>query len=395
MNTTMLNLIRPLLLISLTLLPWGVAQAQTSTTPFALTATQKKRAGIITQPLPSVNQHTTTASNNLNALQLPGTITIPLDAQEIISAPSSGVIQNILTLPAQTVEAGQPLIQLYSQQILQWQRDFLNATTQAQLSSKKLERDRALFNEGIIAQNRLQETENTATQSRVIANENSQMLRLAGMSPDAIRTLQTRQALSPIITITARTAGTLIQYTASPGQYVEAGTPIGKLVRQEKGLWVELRATHAQAAQIRKGDRITFSRCAEEAKVTAITPQVDADNQTVLIRGALLRPSTCFVPNQYISATVYTLPSTDVSWSVPASAAISQGNTAFIFIETEQGFQATPIEVLTHNRDTLSIRPVGSSFPANAKVAISGTAALKGRWLGIGSEDEPSAEGNQ
>lgn len=392
-------------LVFLSLLPLPVALAQAPQQPprslpaaidFALSQTQVEKGNIELRTLAEIGG-SKSANGNAQALSLPGTVVLPLDAQEIVSVPASGMVQAILTPPSQPVQAGQPLLRLYSPQLLQWQREFIQAAAQERLAAEKLKRDTALFADGIIAETRLQEARSNATQSRALASEAAQMLLLAGMSDKAVQSLQSTQKLSASLEITARTSGTVLEYSVVPGQQVEAGTALAKLARNGR-LWVELNASRQQAAQARPGDRIRFASCPDEAHVIAVSPQLKADNQTVLIRGELGQPSPCLSANQYVEATLYVERGAGDSWAVPSTAVIRHENANWIFVRTENGFTALPVVVVSSADGLARIQTTPNTarlLIPRARIAVSGIAALKGAFLGIGMEDEeetPSAQ---
>jgi multidrug efflux pump subunit AcrA (membrane-fusion protein) len=388
------------LLLLLLLLPFSIVSAQTpknspSAVNVALSSTQIEKAKIELRSLGEISANKSgNESNNGQAIQLPGTVVLPLDAQEIVSVPAIVTVQAILTPPSQPVRAGQPLLRLYSPQLLQWQREFIQATVQEKLATEKLKRDTALFAEGIIAETRLQEARSNATQSRALASEAAQMLRLVGMNDKAIQSLRNTQKLSANLEITARTEGTVIEYNVVPGQQVEAGAPLAKLAQNGR-LWVELNALRQQAAQAQPGNRIRFAACPDEAHVIAVSSQIRADNQTVLIRGELDRPSSCLFVNQYVEATLYVDRNAGSSWAVPSAAIIRHEGTHWIFVRAAHGFTALPVTMIASADGLTRISPetptgTTSVLTPETRIAVSGTATLKGALLGIGMEEETS-----
>jgi multidrug efflux pump subunit AcrA (membrane-fusion protein) len=383
-------------------LPFSIASAQThhsSPQPspvavnVALSGTQIEKAKIELRSLAEIGAN---ANSSDQAIHLPGTVVLPLDAQEIVSVPAAGTVQAILAPPSQPVRAGQPLLRLYSPQLLQWQREFIQAAAQEKLATEKLKRDTALFAEGIIAETRLQEARSIATQSRALASETAQMLRLVGMSEKAIQSLRNTQKLSASLEITARTEGTVIEYNVVPGQQVEAGAALAKLAQNGR-LWVELNALRQLAAQARPGNRIRFASCPDEAHVIAISSQIKADNQTVLIRGELSRPSSCLSVNQYVEATLYVDRNASNSWAVPSTAIVRHESTHWVFVRTAHGFTALPVTVISSADGFAHIRPetppgAAPTLASGTRIAVSGTATLKGALLGIGMEEETPPE---
>lgn len=339
------------------------------------------------------------SSGNEQALHMPGTVVLPIDAQEIVSVPVAGMVQAILLPPSQRARAGQALLRLYSPQLLQWQREFIQAAAQERLAEEKLKRDTALFADGIIAETRLQEARGNAMQSRALASETAQMLRLAGMSEKAVQALRATQTLSAVLDVAARTNGTVLEYGVVPGQQVEAGAALAKLQREGR-LWVELSAAKQQAAEARPGNRIRFATCPDEARVIAVSPQIRADSQTVLIRGELKQPSSCLAVNQYVEATLYVARGGGESWSVPAAAIVRHEEVHWIFVRSARGFTALPVAVLATADKFVRIRPEApasgkAALAAGTRIAVSGTATLKGALLGIGREEEEAQGGGK
>jgi len=395
----LLLLLSPLLPVALAQTPRQSPQSLPTAIDFTLSQTQVEKAKIELRTLAEIaGNESANGGGNAQALNLPGTVVLPLDAQEVVSVPASGMVQAILTPLSQSVHAGQPLLRLYSPQLLQWQREFVQAAAQEKLAAEKLKRDTALFADGIIAETRLQEARSNATQSRALASEAAQMLLLAGMSEKAVQSLRNTQKLSASLEITARTSGTVLEYSVVPGQQVEAGAALAKLARDGR-LWVELSASKQQAAQARLGDRIRFASCPDEARVIAISPQLKADNQTVLIRGELGQPSSCLSANQYVGTTLYVERGVGESWAVPSASIVRHEGMHWIFVRTANGFTALPVTVVSSADGVVRIRPEPSANAASAlasrtRIAVSGIAALKGALLGIGREEEtPPAEG--
>ncbi|MCL2829194.1 MAG: efflux RND transporter periplasmic adaptor subunit [Betaproteobacteria bacterium] len=392
-----------LLLFSLN---FSIARAQMPPSPprstpaaveIPMNETQIAKANIKLETLAEIGANREGSSEG-QALHIPGTVVLPLDAQEIVSLPAAGTVQAILTPPSQPVRAGQALLRLYSPQLLQWQREFIQAVAQERLAEEKLKRDTALFSDGIIAETRLQEARSNAMQSRALSSETGQMLRLAGMSDKAIKSLRDSQILSAVLEVTARTKGTVLEYNVVPGQQVEAGAPLARLAREGR-LWVELNASKEQAVQARPGNRIRFDSCPDEAQVVAVSPQIRADSQTVLIRGELKQSSSCLSVNQYVEATLYVARGGGESWVAPSAAIVRHEGTHWIFARTAHGFTALPVVVISSADGFARIRPeipgAAPLFSSGARIAVSGAATLKGALLGIGMEEEEHSPAQQ
>ena len=86
--------------------------------------------------------------------KLPAKVTIPNKLQRVISAPQDGVIEIMLLAEGDTVVTGQAMAQINSPQLLVSQNDYLQSLSRRSQSQQEMERDKSLFEEGIIAERR-------------------------------------------------------------------------------------------------------------------------------------------------------------------------------------------------------------------------------------------------
>ncbi|MDO9239715.1 MAG: efflux RND transporter periplasmic adaptor subunit, partial [Methylicorpusculum sp.] len=69
---------------------------------------------------------------------------------------------------------------------------------------------------------------------------------------------------------------------------------------------------------------------------------------------------------------------------LPNEAIAQHQDQAFIFIKNEQGFLVSPVQIIGKQESESFI---SSNLPAQSVVALSGAAALKANWLGLGDAD--------
>ena len=126
-----------------------------------------------------------------------------------------------------------------------WQSEVLRAQEQQALASAALKRETLLWQDGIIAEKRVIEARSMLAHATLNLTQSRQRLALMGASTHP-------KQLSSQLTIHSPHQGTVSELLVSLGQYVEAGTPIAKVVRSSK-LALELYATMAQSQQVRVG----------------------------------------------------------------------------------------------------------------------------------------------
>ena len=359
-----------------------------------LTAQQISRAGIATAP--AVATLAGDAAPAGNDLVLSGTVVAPPDAVALASAALDGVVRQVHVTPLQQVRSGTPLLTLYSLGWLEWQRAYLEKTSAARLAQARLARDEGLYGDGIIARARLDESRDAAQLATLAASEREQALRGAGLDGVALRRLREQRAPSPLLTVRASRAGTVLALPAEAGQHVEAGAPLAR-VAASGPLWVQLQATRAQLPLMRLGDLLQVDGCAT-LRVAAISPVVDATTQGALLRARQVGQDPCLKVNAFVEARL--LRPTQRAGAaggvaVPAVALVrgmGDARQQYVFVANGKGFVATPVQATPAGGGMAWVR---GALSAGDAVAVRGLAALKGSWSGLGTPADAPTQGGQ
>lgn len=334
-----------------------------------LSPEQAKQAGIVTASVAEVKRE--------GGIRLPAQVVVPPGRVDVIAAAVPAMVAAVRVAYGETVKKGQPLIRLQGGQLLELQSGYASAQAQARLATEKRQRDEALLADGIIAQNRLSEARATETQALALAAEKRAALRLAGAAePGSDGAL----SLSGSAELRAPFDGVVLEASAQPGQRVDALTPLLKLGRLTP-LWLEIQASANQAAGLAPGDAVAVPGCAAPARITLISPQLQAASQSVLIRAELAKPAGCVKPFQYVQTTVMPARAPAGAWQLPPAAVTRHQGQAWIFLAASEGYRPLAVEVLD---ESATATTVAGALPADAKVVVKGVATLKAVWLGLG-----------
>ena len=352
------------------------AQAQTAEPPvITWTPEQAQAAGVRTLKLvPS-------ATGPGAGLTLQGTVTLPPQATAVVSVPVAGTVQEVLVGPGEPVKAGTPLVRVLSPELVQWQGEWQQAQTQAGLAASKQRRDEKLFAEGIIPEARLQESRSQARVAQLAATEQKRRLEVAGAATGA--------GLNPGLVLRAPVSGTVMEVPAAPGQRLEAGGVAARLLRPGR-LSIELQATPEQAARLRVGDALQVAGCTVPARLAAIAPQVNAGNQSVLIRADVTGGDACLRVHQFATVTVPGAAAGTAGAAtqlrVPATAVVQQAGKSYVFVRGAKGYVPTSV-ALGADGGAAGVE-VKSGLKPGDEVVVQGTAALKGAWQGLGAPEK-------
>lgn len=356
----------------------GLAGVAASASAFAadaikITPQQMQSLGIKTVAL---------SSGSAGGHGMPGQVTVPNNQLYIVSAPLAGLVQGTLVAPSQTVKKGQPLARLQSPALIEAQREFLQVSVQSQLAHQTMARDEQLFKEGIIAESRYLAAKGNYAQAAAAAAERRQALRLYGMSAAAIAKLQGGHALSDTVDLVSPIDGVVLEQNAVAGQRAEASAPLYKIGKLSP-LWLEIQAPVSMAAGLREGGAVTVPAFQAAGRVLSVGRSVASGSQTVAVRAEITQGAERLRVGQFVEAQLAVAAGGAKEWRLPNAALVRNQGKAYVFVQTTEGFRAQPVTVMSETADGVTIT---GGLKGTELVAVSGVAALKGSWVGVGGE---------
>jgi cobalt-zinc-cadmium efflux system membrane fusion protein len=372
-----------LLLVSAAAAAAAAAAPAAAPEQVAISPEQVKRAGI--QTTPALASLPPAAAAGGDAVVLSGTVVPPTTALIVNGTAWGGMVQEVHRATLQTVRAGTPLVTLFSQSWMELQREYVELSARSRLAADKLARDEGLYADGIIARARLDESRAAAQLARLAADQRAQALRSGGMDQSTLAALPVKRQLSPLLTVRARAAGTVIEMPLAVGQQAEPGSSVAKIVR-DGPLWVELQASRQQLAALAVGDQLLVAEGCQ-LRVSAISPLVNGVNQTALVRAEQPERNGCLKMNAYVEARLVRARTQAGALAVPAAALVRRGAASYVFVRNQAGFQAVPVRPGAAAGDQVW---VSGALREGAPVAMRGLAAIKGAWSGLG---EPAPQG--
>lgn len=367
-----------LLGLLLSALPYSAATAQSMTVNvpiLPLSSAQRQQARIQTQA-PG------TMVGGSTGWLVQGQAVLPPQAQRTIAAPVAGILQSVNLQPMQLVRAGQAVAVVYSPDLLQWQRELAEADNEMALARQTLQREQQLYREGIIAEKRVIEARSAVQRIELRQQEKRRLLAMAGKGTG-------RRGFDPVLNVRSQVSGQVNELMASPGQRVEAGTPIASLIRADQ-LRIQLFASAAQAAQIQAGDTVQVAGCPQYGRVASNTGWLDPKTQSRIIWVDMAGALTCLKPQQFLQAQILPAEKPSTLMSLPASALIRQQNGTYVFVAHPRGFVPVPVHVQQQSSGVVQVWPFSVGGVRDLQVAVSGIAQLKAIWQGIGEEQRPA-----
>ncbi|HEY9899526.1 MAG TPA: efflux RND transporter periplasmic adaptor subunit [Pantanalinema sp.] len=184
------------------------------------------------------------------------------------------------------VAAGAALATLKSTELGEAQAVYLRARSEAELCGREVERVKKLIAAEVAATKDLEAARQRLDAARVTRAEARERLRLMGLADAEVAALEGRGRIDPLVVLRAPLAGTVVERTATVGQYVtpEAQAPLFALIDLST---VRVRADLAEKdfLSVRPGQVATVSLAAVpgkayRGKVVRLSPTLDAESRT-------------------------------------------------------------------------------------------------------------------
>jgi Cu(I)/Ag(I) efflux system membrane fusion protein len=225
-----------------------------------------------------------------------------------------------------TVRRGDPMVSLYSPELLAAQEELLQSLKAA----------------GDLKDSGIESLRRTAAQTVEAARKK---LRLWGLSPEQVSLIEQRGTATDRVDILAPAGGVVVRKSALQGQYVTTGTHIYTIADLSR-VWVELDAYESDLPWIHTGQTVEFSTEAYPGETFAgqvvfIDPVVDPGTRTARVRVNLDNPDGKLKPEMFVRAVLRAEVARDsqgrLPLVIPASAPLITGRRAVVYLEEEPG----------------------------------------------------------
>ncbi|MBS1545635.1 MAG: efflux RND transporter periplasmic adaptor subunit [Bacteroidetes bacterium] len=253
------------------------------------------------------------------------------------------------------VPANVPLYQIYSEQLLTYEQEYLLAVRQ------------------------WEELKQPRHESFLKAAEKK--LLLLGLTREQVTALRESGKADAHVVFLSPVSGTLSQAEVKEGQYVSEGNPLYR-IQQLDELWVEAELYGNEIPDVHMGQEVKVSVAGFEsrpgmARVTFIGPEYRKGGQILTVRAVLPNPEGIFRPGMY--ATTAFMHETRNVISLPSDAVVrdAQGNHIWV-LDTDGAFR--PREVGTGQESDERIE-ITEGLSENENVVISGAYLLTGEWV--------------
>lgn len=281
--------------------------------------------------LPLLVSTPATAAQTIS-IELPARLVWNEEKTQRIYPAFAGRVTHITADVGQSVGAGQVLAQLASPEFGAAQADTSRAVADATLARQALQRQRELFEAGVVARKDLEQAEADAARTQAEVARAQARTSLYGSASGVNQQLGLRSDIR----------GVVVERNLNPGQEVRPdGTgPAMFVVSDPSTLWVQIDAQEADVGDLRPGVKVglvvpTLSDQKFEATVQAVTDQIDPTTRTIKIRATVSNPKR-LLKNEMLAKVRYER-KVGSGLEVPATAVFLRGNQHYVFVQSQAG----------------------------------------------------------
>ena len=282
------------------------------------------------------------------AVEAVGTVAFNERELVLVQARNNGFVEKLYArAPLDAVRKGQPLAQLYVPEWVSAQEEYLSAR---RIAGSGLE--------GIL--------EGMVDGAR-------QRMRLAGMTEELIRLVESTGEVHAQFTVHAPISGVIVELGARDGMTVTAGAPLFRINALDT-VWVNAEVRENQASEVRPDNRVEARTPALpgvvfKGRINAILPEVNPATRTIKARIELANPGGQLKPGMFVTVSFEQRKPTKVLL-VPTEAVIQTGKRSVVIVEQSAGqFVPVDVEVGTEGNGKSEIR---KGLEAGQKVVVSG-----------------------
>lgn len=291
-----------------------------------------------------------------------------------VSAPTDGQVAGTLPQVGQVVQAGETLFEITSAQLgaalSQWQM----ARAKVTLAQQNLNRDSALFKDGLIAKKRLETTRGEAQMASAELKAASARLKAAGADSSA-------QNGGINLGVRAPITGVITQRMVMPGERVTTGQSLFDITATQDQWWLLAISPNKAPAAGQKAE-LKIAGCPESASVQLMDLAVDPASQLITLRARPKSPCPTLRPGQITTATLW-LEQDKPAVSLPISALTELNDRTEVFVQRGQNYFSIPV---SRKGEAGGQVFVSGSFESGDRVVTSGVSQLKALALGMGAE---------
>lgn len=323
-----------------------------------------RKASYFTVPaaqLPHLQLATVVKTTRETMLTTTGTVDWNNDRTTQVITQVSGPISRILVDTGAHVKAGQALLYVSSPEVSGAISAYRKARNRADLAQRSLDRNKDLLDHKAISERDMESAQADFNDAATDVQSSLQALKVFGVTQADIQEDERQNVgIRPELAVRTPIAGTVVQKSVFPGQFIQAGTTAAFLISDVSTLWVQghiyekdLRSVHlGDVAEMRNSSfPITFT-----GTVSYIGDLIDPATRTTPVRIVTKNIEGLLKKDLFLDVTIRDKAQRE-ALVVPTTAILyDEQNFPFVYVQVEPGkFALREIKLGTQQTDQTEI----------------------------------------
>jgi membrane fusion protein, heavy metal efflux system len=308
-------------------------------------------------------------------VQLPAhVISAPDNETELISR-FSGVVDSWVKQAGETVMAGEVIAVIRSLDLIAEQQTYLEHWSELQLADQKFSRDQMLLEQGIIAESRLQQSEQTLNGARSQLRASENLLTMAGLGEQDLTDLRNGRAELGLAFLRAPVEGVLARRMFRVGDSIAANVAIARLSQSGNG-WVAIQVPARLLGLFGENSQLSTPDGDWGLTLRARDFVINPATQSAEVL-AQFTAETPLLLGQMLNVVIHPSPS---AMMVPSEAVVHERGQTLVYVFSSGVIQMRALQLV----------PVGDGYVTQADLSLGdqlvtkGAALVKGMQLGLG-----------
>lgn len=315
-------------------------------------------------------------------LSVPGTVTADRNRIGRVAAKVVGTVAELKKGLGDTVAKGEVIAVLDSREVADAKSEFIGAQVNLALQKTLFEREEALWQKQVTAEQRLLKARTTFAEAQLRADLARQKLSALGVTDEEVAALAASGQSSTALqryNIRSPVAGRIVE------RMVDLGSPVGGegqakelyAIADLSSVWVELTVSTSDLPQIREGQTVTISASGTEKRsqgqIVFTSPLLNQETRSARVIAAVENKDFSWRPGSFVTAEV-AVDEQRVELRVPRTALQTISGEKVVFVRTDHGFEKRDVSLGREDGENVEIN---SGLKPGESIAVTNTFLLK------------------
>jgi len=303
---------------------------------------------------------------------------VVIDKKDILSiaANTKSIVKDIYVSKFQRVKKGEKLLTLSSNELLNLQKEYIQALINNENINETYERNIKLQKQGIISHKKLAISAKEKKTADLNLKLSANYLLASGLSNSMIKRIQDSHLPIMKITILSPRDGVIYNIDANVGGVVDSDRALISMYG-DGDRFIDITLPVKNIENISLANICVFSTLS--AKITMIGNVVDTNTQSVQVRAKIDNAKNIMINRIY---DVKILQDTSGAVKIKKSALVYVEDNSYVFKKVEQGFEVISVDIISEGPSCYIVK---ADLSEGDELAVSSTSALLG---GMESGDE-------